>query len=964
MEKPQDSPSEPPVFRLNNPKGDIMFNIEVDGFNPDEIIKNGNKFLIGNGFFGYRGTLEEFSKDQMVAVNLAGFYDQNGTKWRESVNAFNPLYTYLKVQDTVLNPLFVTPIRHKQTLQMDTGTHVRETIFLVDGTKITIRSERFPGQKNPHLLLMRYHFWVDQPILLNLSTGIDSRVYDINGPHLYNISDLNADNIQSVMGETGEKHFSLAVSEAIEINFDFEEQILSLEGMTFRNYRISAVPGKEYHITKYAAIVHSVADPLTMSRIEAKEAYRRGWDALVAENLLFWKQKWALSDVIIKGDEWAQLAIRNSIYHLIIIRPWSEYRGIPARGLSGQVYKGAIFWDTELFMLPFYLNTDLDSARKIIMYRVHTLDGAIRKAKEYGYQGAFYAWESQDTGDDACSDYNVTDPITGEPIRTYFREKQIHITGDIVYAIDQYVRRTKDYSVLFQGGFRMILECARFYRSYVKFSPKTKYYEVPDVIGPDEYHERVNNNAFTNKMVENTFAVLFKTIQMLRSIDPNYCNSVLKENGFTDEIEQILDVYKNLYLPQPRSTDSIIEQFDGYFSLEDVSLKVLKTRVKHQNDYLGGSSGVATPTQIIKQADVVAMLSLFRTEYDPNIKIANWRYYEPRTEHGSSLSASMYALLACENANPEYALPLFLKSASIDIIGEGKQYAGGIYIGGTHPASSGGAYLTAIYGFAGLRHQNGSLKCKSQLPESITELKFKCIENRKTAMIQIKHEENQITWNEDQPIQAVIFDLDGVIVSTDHYHYLAWKMIADREGIEFNEVINNRLRGVSRMESLNIILEKAKREYTQEEKNAMAAVKNAEYVRLLDGVTEVDILPGVTLTLAFLKEKGIRTAVASSSKNCKTILKKINLTHAFNCIVDGNEVSMSKPNPEVFLKAADKLAIDPQNCLVVEDAISGIQAAKAGGMLSAAVSDAKNSPIADWKLDDLSELIDLLDSNR
>jgi beta-phosphoglucomutase len=239
-------------------------------------------------------------------------------------------------------------------------------------------------------------------------------------------------------------------------------------------------------------------------------------------------------------------------------------------------------------------------------------------------------------------------------------------------------------------------------------------------------------------------------------------------------------------------------------------------------------------------------------------------------------------------------------------------------------------------------------------------MRCKCTEGEKVAIVKSHFEGAQMmTQGVSSEIHAVIFDLDGVIVSTDHYHYLAWKKIANREGIEFNEIINNRLRGVSRMESLNIILEKSKRQYTPAEKNEMAALKNAEYVSLLDRVTEKDILPGVGIALAFLKAKGIKTAVASSSKNCKTIMKKINLIQAFDFIVDGNEVSMSKPDPEIFLKAAAKLQVSPKNCLVVEDALSGIQAAKAGGMFAAGVSDAKNSPIVDWKLADLSGLIDL-----
>jgi nigerose phosphorylase len=936
-----------------------MFKIETNEFNQNEIIKNGNKFMIGNGYFGYRGTLEEFSRDQMVAFNMAGLYDQNGTKWRESVNAFNPLYTYLKVGSIILNPLKIAPIRHAQWIDMENGTHYRQTTFFLDNTEITISAERFPGQANIHLLILKYSFTVSKPITVDLMTGIDSSVYDINGPHLENLSFRDVSGAYSIIAETQEQKLKLSVSEIVKNDFDAESETLLINGMAMRRFRVAALPGQVYTIIKYTAIDHTWADAEEKARTAVLAAAELGYDTLVAENLAFWKNKWNFSDIEIKGSEEAQIAIRNSIYHLIIIRPYSETRGIPARGVSGQVYKGAVFWDTEMFMLPFYLNTDLDSARKIIMYRVHTLEGAQKKAKEYGFRGAFYAWESQDNGNDACSDFNVTDAETGVPIRTYFREKQIHISGDIVYAIDKYVKQTNDTSVLLEGGLKMMIECARFYQSYVTNVPENNRYEVRDVIGPDEYHERVDNNAFTNKMIANTFETTIKTIKMMRGVDSKFVVELIRENAYEDDLDAIKIIWKSFFVPAP-GPDYVIEQFNGYSKLEDIDLAKLKKRIKHPNEYLGGPTGVATPTKIIKQADVVTMLTLFRADYTKIVKTANWKYYEPRTEHGSSLSASMYALLACEIGQPENAWPLFLKTASIDISGEGKMYAGGIYIGGTHPASSGGAYMTAVYGFAGLRHLNGLLGGETRLPSGIQEMRFKCMEMGKIANVTVKNSGVRITWEKRQDIHAVIFNLDGVIVSTERYHYQAWKNVADREGIDFNETINNRLRGVSRMESLDIILEKSKRKYTQTEKNNMAAFKNAEYISLLDNLTTADILPGLAVTLAFLKSKKIKTAVASSSKNARTILEKTNLTTAFDAVVDGSEISMTKPHPEIFLKAASKLGFDPEHCVVVEDAISGIQAAKAGGMFAVGIQDAQNSPLVDWKIDELSDLIKFL----
>lgn len=208
--------------------------------------------------------------------------------------------------------------------------------------------------------------------------------------------------------------------------------------------------------------------------------------------------------------------------------------------------------------------------------------------------------------------------------------------------------------------------------------------------------------------------------------------------------------------------------------------------------------------------------------------------------------------------------------------------------------------------------------------------------------------------------KAVVFDLDGVIVSTDDYHYRAWKSMADEEGIYFDREINERLRGVSRMESLEIILEKAEKTYTDQEKNQMAEKKNNLYRELLNELTPKDILPGVMKVLEELKENNIKIAIGSSSKNTPMILEKIGLNNYFNAVADGNEIRNSKPDPEVFLLAAKKLEIAPKDCLVVEDADAGVEAALGGNMKVLAVGYATSNPKADYKFKDLS-LVDIKD---
>ncbi|MBD9009883.1 MAG: beta-phosphoglucomutase [Clostridiales bacterium] len=201
-------------------------------------------------------------------------------------------------------------------------------------------------------------------------------------------------------------------------------------------------------------------------------------------------------------------------------------------------------------------------------------------------------------------------------------------------------------------------------------------------------------------------------------------------------------------------------------------------------------------------------------------------------------------------------------------------------------------------------------------------------------------------------IKAVIFDLDGVIVSTDDCHFRAWKRMADEEGIYFDREINNRLRGVSRMASLDIVLERAKREYSEREKQELAERKNEYYKELICELTPDDILPGVMDKLENLKENGIKIAIGSSSKNTPIILKQIGLDGYFDAVSDGNNITHSKPDPEVFLKAAEMLNIPPEDCMIVEDADAGIEAGKRAGMKTLAVQGAKG---ADFSAENLEK---------
>ncbi len=367
-------------------------------------------------------------------------------------------------------------------------------------------------------------------------------------------------------------------------------------------------------------------------------------------------------------------------------------------------------------MFPFFVHTNPRVARTLLEYRIAGLPGAKDKAREYGYDGAFYAWESQEGGYDACSHFNVTSVFTGRPTRTFFRDKQIHISGDIPLAFREYCRVTGDLSLLVDGGAEVIYECARFLFSWSYINPTTQRYELLDVTGPDEYHERVNNDFYTNFLAAYTLEAALWAYDALEASHPELHRKILERTRFAEIVPSIRDMAKRLYVPGPHPETGLIPQFDRYFSLEDVAIAELETRKKHPTEYLGGGEGIAVWTQVIKQADVVLTLAIFPDRFSTEVKRDNWKYYEPRTEHGSSLSACSYAMVAAEIGEMDFAYEYFMKTATIDITGKSKQYVGDLFIGGTHPAANGGAWLAVVKGFCGISDTGDSVAVAPRLP--------------------------------------------------------------------------------------------------------------------------------------------------------------------------------------------------------------------------------------------------------
>jgi len=650
---------------------------------------------------------------------------------------------------------------------------------------------------------------------------------------------------------------------------------------------------------------------------------RLGYEDLLAAHVAAWGDVWEASDVVIEGDPKAQLAVRFNLFHLLAAAPRHDDRAsIPAKTLSGFGYRGHVFWDTDIFAVPFLTFTQPALARNLLTYRYHTLPGARRKAKAAGYEGAMFAWESADTGDEVTPRW-VPDPTGQNLVRIWPGDIELHISADVAHAVWHYWQVTGDEEWMRHYGARIILETAVFWGSRAEWNPARGCYELRDVIGPDEYHEHVNNNAFTNRMVQWHLATALEVLAWLRRQDPHRAAELERQLDLTPErLKRWADVVGCLFVPHDPES-GLIEQFEGFFDLEDVNLADYEPRTRSMQAILGIEG--ANRAQVIKQPDVLMLLYLLREHYDQETLRVNWEYYAPRTDHtyGSSLGPAVHAILACELGRSEEAYAHFMRAALVDLEDLRDNAADGI-----HAGSAGGVWQALVFGFGGVRLTEAGPVANPRLPPGWARLKFRLRYRGQWYDFDLQPPASKTQQVPD--IRGVIFDLDGVLTDTSEYHYLAWKRLADEEGIPFDRQANEALRGIPRRESLLLIL--GDRPATEEQIQEMTTRKNRYYQELIAGVTPANLLPGVTVLLDELRAAGVKIAVASASKNAQAVIERLGIGDRVDAVADGYSVERQKPAPDLFLHAAQRLGLTPEQCVVVEDAAAGVEAAKAAGM--------------------------------
>ncbi|WP_437937017.1 glycoside hydrolase family 65 protein [Sorangium sp. So ce341] len=418
------------------------------------------------------------------------------------------------------------------------------------------------------------------------------------------------------------------------------------------------------------------------------ELSRRAAGDVLGEHARAWAERWRRADVEIDGAPKIERALRFALYHLIgAANPDDPRCSIGARGLSGEAYRGHVFWDTETFLVPFYTHCYPEAARALLLYRHRTLAGARRKARSLGYEGALYAWESADTGDETTPPLLVT-PF-GEVVRVLSGEQEHHISADVAYAAHAYGRATGDLEFERGEGAEILVETARFWASRAEIGPDGLAH-IRRVIGPDEYHEAVDDNAFTNWMARYNLRAAAAVVgrgaargDVLAALDLR-----------PEEVERWRDVADRMALGlDPRT--GLIEQFAGYFRLEPFAIADYAVRSAPIDVLLGRARTQAC--QVVKQADVVQLIALLWGAVPAGARRESFLYYEPRTAHGSSLSPGAHALVAARLDLHAHAARYFDQTADIDLGNTMGNAAGGV-----HVAAMGSLWQAVAFGAAGL----------------------------------------------------------------------------------------------------------------------------------------------------------------------------------------------------------------------------------------------------------------------
>jgi beta-phosphoglucomutase len=984
------------------------------GTDPAGFAQDESLFALANGTLGVRGNLEESDSDSQATL-LSAVWERTPIDYHERFPGFaSHTDTRIPVADAARIHLRLgdTPVRLDQgewlyferTLDLRSGCYRRRLCWRSpEGATLEIEAERIVSLEDAGLLVIHYRVRsldYSGPITLesSISTareaaeqGSDPRI----GSHIdggLSTYDARAEEDLAWVGQqTTHSGIRLICAQRHQHAGDLQFRYANLapHGVT-QVYEGVLAPGQTVALDKYVAYTFTAPfasdqvedqtnDLLARAQASLDTAIAFGYPALLARQVQVLSALWAQADLAIEGDPAIEQALRFNLFHVFQSSSRDSHGTTAAKGLTGEGYEGHYFWDAEVFMLPVLATLAPELVRAMLTYRHRTLDNARRHARELNHpRGALYAWRT----------------ISGDECSSYFPSgsAQYHINAAVAWAIRLYVDASGDEAFLRERGAEMIIETARIWLEIGHFSARHGgAFCIHEVTGPDEYSALVDNNHYTNRLAQRHLQDAANVADWMALTYPAEHAALSARIVLqADEAAQWRRAAQAMHLPVDGAL-GIFPQDDGFLDKPFLPARLAATS-NRQPLLLRLHPLTIYRHQVCKQADTLLALVLAGEQVDVAAKRRNFDYYEGVTVHDSTLSASTFAVLAAEVGHADKAYGYFLDTLRVDLDDLHGNAAHGL-----HMAAMAGSWLALTWGFGGLRVHGGMPALAPRLPAAWKGYRFGLrwrdahlrIEVDRDGVLYTLTDGSALTFLHDGlpqrlhagqplrlncagfveaaavPLKAVIFDLDGVIADTAVVHHAAWKRLADEIGVPFDDATGERMKGVDRLGSLEILLQAATRTYTDGEKHTLAAHKNDYYRQQIERFGPRDLLPGARMAIEQVRRAGLKVALASASRNAGLLLERLGIADLFDVVVDANRISRSKPDPEIFLAAASALGVATDECIGVEDAAAGIASIRAAGMAAVGIGQRQVLAEADLVLPSIAAFdIDIFTTTR
>ncbi len=737
-------------------------------------------FSLGNGFLGIRGIFEEGRPAIEAGTFLNGFHETWPIVHAEEAYGFARTgQTIVNAPDATLlklyvddEPLFLPTARlpdYERELDLRDGVLRRSLTWATPGGKqVRVTSSRLVSFEHRHIAAISYELEVDADAPVVISSQLlnrqDARALDEPGngngsdprrakgftKRVLRAREHVEDGHRIITGyRTSNSGMTLGVGvdHLLETDNPWHASTSWSEDLSKVVFTIDARAGVPLRITKFLSYHTSRTVPsvelVDRTTRTLDRAVRTGFTSLEASQRSYLDEAWSRADIEVEGPPRVQQAVRWNLFQLLQASARAETTGIPAKGLTGQAYEGHYFWDTEIYVAPFLTYTEPRITRNLLRFRHSMLEPARERAEEMSERGALFPWRT----------------INGEEASSYYAAgtAQYHINADVAYAIKRYVDVRGDEGLLHEVGAEMLVETARLWSGLGFFGPRSETFHIHGVTGPDEYTTVVNDNAFTNLMARCNLRYAAEVVLRMREEAPEAYRHLVHQTGL--EADEVLDWQRAadaMYIPY--DADRGVHPQDANF-LEKEIWDFDATPKDQYPLLLNYHPLVIYRHQVIKQADVVLAMVLLGDQFSLEQKRRNFDYYDPLTTGDSSLSACVQSILAAEIGYEDKALEYFQYALLMDLA----DVAGNV-VDGVHIASTGGVWMSLVYGFGGLRDFDGHLSFDPRLPRSWDRLAFGLRFHDRVLRITLTHEEETYEVVEGEPLVVKIHGHEVTLV--------------------------------------------------------------------------------------------------------------------------------------------------------------------------------------------------------